>query len=355
MAKQKASLPAAYRLTDPALRGPRADMVPRCVFIEVTNRCNLRCVTCPHTLLPTESPATLSLPQFQTIVDQFPAMERAVLHGIGEPLLNADLPQMVGILKARGATVLFNTNATLLTPEWATLLIESGLDELRCSVDGVSPETYARVRGAPLLPKVIDNLRQMAALQRRLGAEQPHISLWITAMQENLVEIPDLVQLAADIGVPEVYVQRLVYFMDGEGKEIGLMEQAQAVFGTYSAAEDAILARAEALAAELDITLRASGATAPHDSLAAAYVREKPWTACIRPWTTAYITANGNALPCCISPFATTEYQRLILGNLFERPFAEIWNSEPYRRWRTELLSHASPTPCSGCGVGWSL
>ncbi len=355
MADGQTGLPVVYRIADPAQRGSQHDALPSCVYIEVTNQCNLHCAACPHTLLRSEPPATLTIPQFQAIVDQFPRIERAVLHGIGEPLLNRDLPEMVRILKALGAKVLFNTNATLLNPEMATSLIESGLDELRCSVDGVSPETYARIRGAPLFHQVIENLRYMSALQRRLGARLPRVSLWITAMRENLAEIPDLVRLAARVGVPEVYVHRLVYFLDGDEDEVGLMTPSQAVFGAYDEDEDAIVARAEKLVAELGVTLSASGATGPRISLASANMRKRPWSACSRPWTTAYVTANGNALPCCISPFATTDYQSLVMGNVFERPFREIWNDKPYRAWREALLSDKPRKTCSGCGVRWSL
>jgi radical SAM protein with 4Fe4S-binding SPASM domain len=104
------------------------------------------------------------------------------------------------------------------------------------------------------------------------------------------------------------------------------------------------------------VTLRAAGATDPRSSLSAGQRGlERPWAACLRPWTTAYVTANGNCLPCCISPFATTDYDYLKLGNLFERPFAEIWNDARYQQWRTELLSTKPPKPCQGCGVHWSL
>lgn len=72
-------------------------------------------------------------------MEQFPVLERAVLHGVGEPLLNRDLPRMVAHLKSRGVYVLFNTNATLLTEDWGRRLIEAGLDELRVSVDGADP------------------------------------------------------------------------------------------------------------------------------------------------------------------------------------------------------------------------
>ncbi len=355
MVGQQAALPSVYRIAEPARRGSQVDALPHCVYVEVTNRCNLHCAACLHTLLPSEPPAALSLSQFEAIVDQFPTVRRAVLHGVGEPLLNDELPEMVRMLKELGATALFNTNATLLDSEWASRLIESGLDELRCSIDGVNPETYARVRGAALLPKVIENLRRMVTLQRERGVERPRLSLWITVMRENLAEIPDLIRLAADVGVPEVHVQRLVYFLDGGDKETGLMDPAQAVFGVSDQRKEDILRRSEELARQLGVTLRASGGTDPHSSLARAEPGERPWSACTRPWTTTYITANGNVLPCCISPFATTEYPSLIMGNLFERPFAEIWNDEPYQGWREALLSSSPRKACSGCGVHWSL
>src|SRR5690349_13182875 len=105
-------LPAAYRVVDPATREAWAKGQPHCVFIEVTNHCNLLCETCPRTFTSYEEPKTLGWDNFLKIVEQFPDMERAVLHGIGEPLLNKDLPRMIAHLKARNVYVLFNTNAT---------------------------------------------------------------------------------------------------------------------------------------------------------------------------------------------------------------------------------------------------
>jgi radical SAM protein with 4Fe4S-binding SPASM domain len=84
-------------------------------------------------------------------------------------------------------------------------------------------------------------------------------------------------------------------------------------------------------------------------------VPSRPWAACMRPWTTAYVTANGNLLPCCIAPFATTDYESLKLGNLFERPFDDQWNAERYQAFRARLLSDHPHEACAGCGVLWSL
>ncbi|HJW84823.1 MAG TPA: radical SAM protein, partial [Anaerolineae bacterium] len=287
------------------------------------------------------------------IVEQFPDMERAVLHGIGEPLINRDLPHMIACLKARGVTVLFNTNATLLDEDWSRQLIASGLDELRVSIDGANPKTYARIRGAPLFHKLVSNLRRFVEIQTQVGVATPRVSLWMTGMRENIAELPDVVRLAARIGVPEVYLQRMVYYA-GAPNAPGMLDAGHGLFGNFDAEVDRVVAESEALAGTLGIALRAAGATTPHRSIKGS-AQPRPWAGCMRPWTTAYITANGNALPCCISPFATTDYESLKLGNIFEQPFDDVWNAERYQEWRGRLLSDDPHPACASCGVHWSL
>jgi MoaA/NifB/PqqE/SkfB family radical SAM enzyme len=148
----------------------------------------------------------------------------------------------------------------------------------------------------------------------------------------------------------------MTYFAREPEQQYGMARQAYAVFGHEYAEQQKIIAECETLSDDLGIDFRAAGARDPRGSLAAARsADDKPWQECMRPWTAAYVTANGNCLPCCISPFATNDYESLILGNLFERPFSEIWNDALYRRFRTDFLS-AHPHPaCAGCGVYWSL
>lgn len=348
-------LPTAYTHIALHARQSVAGPGPRVIFIEVTNHCNLLCETCPRTFVSYEEAKTLGWDDFLRIVGQFPDMQRAVLHGIGEPLINRDLPRMIEHLKARGVTVLFNTNATLLNDAWGRKLIASGLDEMRCSIDGASARTYAEIRGAPLLPKIIQNLTRFTRLQRELAATTPRVSIWMTGMRENIHELPDLVRLAAKMGVGEVYVQRMVYALD-DAQAPGMLNAGHALFDGFDALADRAIAEAEQVAETLGIRLRASGATDPRHSLEAAQKKDpRPWAACLRPWTTAYVTANGNCLPCCISPFATTDYESLKLGNLFERDFSHIWNDNRYQEWRIDLLSDHPPAPCAGCGVHWSL
>ena len=93
-----------------ATRATEATAPPVCLYLEVTNRCNLLCTTCPRTYEELEPEADMSWELFTSIVNQFDSIKRVVLHGVGEPMLVKDLPERIEFLKKRGIYVLFNTN-----------------------------------------------------------------------------------------------------------------------------------------------------------------------------------------------------------------------------------------------------
>jgi MoaA/NifB/PqqE/SkfB family radical SAM enzyme len=330
--------------------------LPRQLYIEVTNYCNSLCISCPLTydhFLPFEPKHHLSWDNFRRIVDQVPVVERAILHGIGEPLLNRELPRFVAHLKERGTHVLFNSNGVLLDERRGDALVNAGLDELRISLDAVTPALYARLRGIDQLPRILSNLN--AFVKRHGGRAAPRLSLWLVGMQENLHQLLDFVRLGAAIGVPEVYLQRLVYFGNGATIVQGAtMTSQQSLYATLEAQQTELIAAAERLATELGVTFRASGATTPHESIAVKGA--SPWRGCLRPWILMYITANGTALPCCIAPFAAQDFTSIVLGNVLEDSLPVVWNGERYQALRAAVNSDGpAPWPCQFCGVKWSL
>ncbi len=324
--------------------------LPSELYIEVTNRCNSRCQTCIRSFTELEPPRDIALDEFHTLVDQFPTLQRVVLHGVGEPLLNRDLPAMIAHLKRRSLPpqALFNSNALALTEHKQEALIEAGLDEFRISTDAAHRALYARIRGVDGFERLVNNVASFSRRIRRAG-RGPRLSLWFTAMQQNLAELPDLVLLAHRLGVGEVYIQRLVFY--GQG----LAVQDQSLFRAMRASETALLRQAGELATELSIRFRASGASTPDESLSPSSNSSRPWAQCRRPSSLMYITANGNVLPCCFSPFSTRDYEGLILGNAFHEPMSEIWNGPEYRRFRASLRTDNPPEACDRCGVCWSL
>jgi MoaA/NifB/PqqE/SkfB family radical SAM enzyme len=323
---------------------------PVCLYLEVTNRCNLLCETCPRTFEELEAPADMSWELFTKIIDQVPDIARVVMHGVGEPMLVKALPAMIRYLKDRGIYTLFNTNGTLLTPRRQRELIETGLDELRVSLDAADAATFKLVRGKDFFDRILRNLTSFTTLQTQMGVTKPLVSMWLTGLKETILQLPDFVRLAADTGVREVYLQRLVF--DDVG--YGLARSESALFEHTRAEEEAAISEAQALADSLGLKLNASGATEPGLSLKAA-PEDRPWATCRRPWSLMYFTAHGRALPCCIAPFSARGYENYTLGDATQQSLRDIWNSPAYRDFRTALVSDAPPKPCANCGLRWSL
>ena len=321
-----------------------------CLYLEVTNRCNLLCETCPRTFEELEPPADMSWELFTRIVDQMPNLSRAVLHGVGEPMLVKELPRMVAYLKARGAHVLFNTNGTLLNPRNGRALADAGLDELRVSLDAAEPTAFLAVRGKDYFHRIVRNVQAFTAAQRAGGWTKPTVSLWLTGLRETIEQLPALVKLAHDIGVREVHLQRLVFLPEGRGKA----NEAQALFESVSGPEIQAIASAQSLAGDLGVTLDASGATEPGTSLK-RQADDKPWSLCRRPWSLMYFTAHGRSIPCCIAPFSMRGYDDFTLGNASQQTLRDIWNGPRYQDFRAALLGDTPPEACANCGLRWSL
>ena len=344
--------PRRYYEAAPGQVEASAEWPPVCLYLETTNRCNLLCTTCPRTYEELEPPADMSWDLFTSIVDQVPRLQRAVLHGVGEPMLVKNLPAMVRYLKERGVYVLFNTNGTALNERSGRALISAGLDELRVSLDAANAKSYRSIRGRNYFERILRNVRAFRALQEREGLTRPRVSAWLTGLKETVCELPAFVRLAADIGVREVHLQRLVFF---DTNAVGKARPDEALFEQISNDEAAYLREAEDIARQLGVSFSASGAAGEPDASLKRYGETRPWSLCRRPWTLMYVTANGRALPCCIAPFSQRGYEHYTLGDATQESLRAIWNGPAYAAFRTALLSDHPRTCCANCGLRWSL
>ncbi len=333
-------------------RTEAAERWPVCVYLETTNRCNLLCTTCPRTYEELEPPADMSWALFTSIVDQIPNLQRAVMHGVGEPMLVKNLPKMVRYLKDRGSYVLFNTNGTVLNEKNGRALIDAGLDELRVSLDAANAKSFLAIRGKDYFGRILKNVRAFRNLQERQGSDRPRVSAWLTGLKETIAELPAFVKVAAEIGVKEVYLQRLVFF---ENDAIGRARPDQALFERMTQDEAAHIEAASELARSYGVTLSASGAASEPGMSLRRRDDGSPWSLCRRPWTVMYFTANGRALPCCIAPFSQRGYENYTLGDASQQSLRDIWNGAAYRSFREALLSDRPPAACASCGLRWSL
>ena len=143
------------------------DRKPVCLYLETTNRCNLLCTTCPRTYAELEPPADMSWELFTSIVDRCPAA-RAVLHGVGEPMLVKNPPRMVRYLKDRGTT--FCSTPTAPSSTSARRAWIAAGSELRVSLDAATE--VLPVRRQELLQAHPQERARLRELQEREGTDR---------------------------------------------------------------------------------------------------------------------------------------------------------------------------------------
>ena len=158
------------------------------VTVEATSYCNLACAFCGmHSAsydldddsqgrAPRKIRRYLHYPVFLSFLEKMtgmPPLKVLYFHGHGEPLLNKDLPQFIASAKdAKVAEhIAIVTNGTLLTGEELTGLVRVGVNEIRVSLDVMTPEVYLRVKGHDMGKRVVSNIVEcLETIQRdRLG------------------------------------------------------------------------------------------------------------------------------------------------------------------------------------------
>jgi len=319
---------------------------PRELQLEVTGACNLRCEMCLVRYRPPldRHEASLDFASVRALLDALPDLERVTLQGLGEPLMAPDLLPMLEYGRARGIRMGFNTNATLLTAAMTERLLDAEPDWLCVSVDGATAATYESIRDGARFDRVARNVRRFVTRMRERGARKPDLSLVMVAMRRNVAELPALVRLAADWGVPTLRVQNLSHsFSDcdpaGAYREIREFAGAEALWQGHDGAADAAFAEARALAGELGVALRLPDLDEPPRQVGAP--------GCDWPWRSAYVRHDGRVQPCCMLMGG----DRAILGDLHESSFAEIWQSPAYEAFRAALMTDKPPDVCRGCSM----
>lgn len=162
---------------------------PNLVDIQLTKRCNLKCLQCD--IWKTEKATELSLSQWKEIILDIKSCVGPFFlrfYG-GEPFLRQDLFDLFGFCRDNGIETLITTNATLIDKRAADLLAASGVRLVQVSLDGARSQTHDKLRGvAGTFSKAmnaVDLLHGRVPLQ-----------INSTIMEDNLDEIWDLVDWA---------------------------------------------------------------------------------------------------------------------------------------------------------------
>jgi radical SAM protein with 4Fe4S-binding SPASM domain len=310
------------------MRWAKVPFLPTRLDIEPNNNCNLSCAHCQVTQWSKDT-IHLGPERFEKIIDQFPGLTSIKLQGMGEPLLNKMLVEMLRIAEARDISAQFTTNGTVYTKKIADALASLRNTFVQVSIDGATADVFEDIRAGSKFAKVVENVRDMTA--RRAGSVATRVTVWTVMTQRNLHEIPDIVRLVKSLGVEHMSIQT---FLGDWGKESMKAFVDPVRVDPESAAVRAKVQEAVAVAEEEGIALEVVGTN--------FFDKDRP---CIWPWHSAYISSTGDVVPCCVLADSDT----MKMGNLFDRPFKEIWNGPAYQTLRDQIARHDPPPACRAC------
>ena len=182
------------------------------VYVEPTSRCNLDCSTCIRNAWY-EPLGDMSANTFQSVMEGlqgFDPVPVVFFGGFGEPLAHPLIGEMVAQAKQLGARVELITNGILLTENRSQQLVDAGLDRLWVSLDGATPESYADVRLAEALPKILENLVRFRSFALANEGRQTELGVAFVALKCNIADLSALLRLSNQIGASQYMVTNLL-------------------------------------------------------------------------------------------------------------------------------------------------
>jgi len=311
----------AARRPDPA--SPRLEVV----CVNLTNRCNLRCVHCFSNASRTAGRSDLSAEEVLGLLRAMrPDLARRPLLALmgGEPLLARDRLLAVARGAGRRWEKLVSTNGLLIDDAFARAARAAGL-QAQVSVDGARRASHEALRGPGTFEAALAGVR-------RLVAAGAHTVLSLVAHRGNQGEVAAYLDLALALGASEARVIPLKRV--GGGGTAGL--EAPDLAGLVRDTARALGGRPE----------RRRLLGRDYLSLLARTVsRSYRRTTCGTASQTVLVDADGTLYPCqnhCTAALAA--------GNVRDRPWRDLWRGEVFARLRE--TGHVDRRPaCAACPV----
>lgn len=288
---------------------------PLSMHVAILNYCNLKCVMCPyhspvyrdvHTSGYFDEKKSLSFDVFKKVADYAGKHRIPLQFGqIEETLLHPDIFKFIKYAKSKEVPhIHLTTNGTLLTPDKAEALAQSGIDSVMFSIDSVDPETYKKIRGSNL-DRLERNIEYFIPLAKKAG-----IVLTTSFIRQPLAinQRDEFIQKWRKKGIDQV----TFYVLTEHEKQTGEMIRTE------------------------------------------QFREDDERYPCASPWVQTVIMPDGGVGLCC-KTMADIGWKVTSVGNIHDQDFEEIWVGERYRTVRKELLMNKFEefTTCKYCSI-WS-
>lgn len=335
-----------------AYRDGRHALAPFHLYLEVTRRCNLRCVMCQYIRFLTDVPrkqqaeGELTTDEWKNVIDQVRRYSLITFTG-GEPWLRRDFEELF-THACKKHLVHCITNGTLLRDELLDRVIElaprtfatRGWFFVGISLDGLGEvhDTIRAQKGA--FERSVNAIRGIVQRKKDSGRKFPLIHVTAVMQNKNLAILPEMPGFLKEIGVD-------VFNLATENRSVDDVEEKEPVDlehdelklptidpGLLRETLKATIAAGESAGIELRLPRM------PLDEVVNYYNGgiDVSDFQCRVPWNTLSIDYRGDANPCYLQT----------VGNVREQSLKEIWSGPKLQNFRTGCKEGLWPG-CQGC------
>jgi len=299
--------------------------LPQFAQIEVTTRCNFRCVTCSRKSLPrSRLNRDMTLEEFVKIVKQIPTLKLVKLQGLGEPFLNEHLGAILNYCARSNIRCTTISNGSIL-PELDVLRL---LDSITFSLDSAVKSNFEFLRKGSDFDLIVRNISDVVQIKKR-NRLRVKVSLSMVVTHLNFEEMEKVFEMGIALGVDVV----------------GFVEVENWYIPSQSGYQDSL--------AFISDTRKISGLIKEKveffrrkNIVPVAYLGSEPRKlTCEWPFKGVFITVDGFVTPCCIRMDPSV----FNFGNIYDSSFKSIWNGEKYVSFRTANLRNLPNIVCEKC------
>jgi AdoMet-dependent heme synthase len=269
--------------------------IPLAAHMDVTWRCNERCV---HCYLDHDGKGEMTTEEIKDVLRQLADCSTFFLSiSGGEPLLRRDCFEILEYARALRFNVKLKTNAVMIGPMEAARIRKLGIEQVQISLYSHRPEVHDAITKLP------GSLRRTTEAIRHLKASAVKVSVTDVLMKYNNRDVKGVMQLAKDLGVNFVVDPTITPMLNGDRSILSL--------GITQTELEEILHNEELVG---DVDKFCAPPSAVDDDVLDGY-------SCSAGHSLAYISPFGDVYPCVQFPMPC--------GSVRKQGFHDIWYGSP--------------------------
>lgn len=289
----------------------------------------------------------------------YPYLRHAMLFGDGEPMVYRDFWNVVQDIREASpkCCIDFINNGTMMHAKNIENCFKYNISCMGLSLGGATSESHNHIRKDSDLNEIIDNFKLMRDLKKEKNRYEPYVNTLIVVMKSNYRELPDFVELCAELDFHSIELQQM--FVTHPMVECEVVTHIEA---------EPFIREAGQLARRKDIGFRhyplESGKNYGHYKKSGFNhndvmflpkydkIQDGGYCAAQQPWNTVYVLHDGKVVPDCHWWSSIRETQYNVCGQLSKsNNILDVWNGIVYQGIRDRVKRGKILSQCRGCGL----